>query len=119
MNINIKDVIGERCITAEDGQKLHDLIEPEILKGNNVLLDFKGVIHYTAVFLCTAIGQLFKHPELREKLNELLPLNNITKEIASLIAIICTNANMYYTIPGYKKIIDTMIAKINMDKMSI
>ena len=42
MKVVVKKIVGENCITLDDGQKIFDLIHDELLKNKNVELDFSG-----------------------------------------------------------------------------
>lgn len=75
MNIQLSQLIGERCITAEQGQKLLAEIEPRLLAGESVTIDLAGMKTLLSLFLNNAIGPLFKHFD-REQLDRLLSFAN-------------------------------------------
>jgi len=58
--INLVAVVGgASCISADDGQKVHDAILAELKQGNKVQLSFAGVEDLTTAFLNVAVGQLY------------------------------------------------------------
>jgi len=64
-------VEGGICVSADDGNRVHQAVYDEIKKGNRVTLSFSGVTRITTAFLNTAIGQLygeFSETELRKHL---------------------------------------------------
>jgi hypothetical protein len=63
MRIVVREVINEPGDPFEEGQKVHDLISPVLVRGEEVEVDFEGVRFMSALFLNAAIGQLLKdHP---------------------------------------------------------
>ncbi|MBI5327152.1 MAG: STAS-like domain-containing protein [Deltaproteobacteria bacterium] len=58
MRYNIHNLIGEKCITSEDGQKVYDLVYPELIAGRSVELDFSGVKFFTPSFFNAFLNRL-------------------------------------------------------------
>lgn len=108
MGVIIKDIIGTSCITAEDGDKVYQIIHKQLKKGDKIILDFKDVKHFSAVFLNAAIGKLFKDfTDLQ--LKQLLHIKNVTNETKNLIELIIKNSTKYYDNPDYQRIVDDVI----------
>jgi len=58
--ISVARIVGGGiCVSAEDGNKVHDAIRNEIVKGNRITISFSGVTRMTTAFLNAAIGQLY------------------------------------------------------------
>ena len=60
ITVQVFDLIGgPLCVSASDGQSLHDKIAPLLRKGTPVVLSFKRVDILIAAFLNAVIGQLY------------------------------------------------------------
>src|SRR5947209_4815607 len=71
MIVIVKDFVGTRALTLEDGNSIHDQITPQIRGGHAVTLDFTGVEDVATAFLNTAVGRLyaeFSSPQLSKYL---------------------------------------------------
>lgn len=110
MKLEIKNFIGTRCITAEDGQKIFDAIHPSLSKGEQVILDFESVTIFASPFFNFAIGQLLKdlNPDM---LNKLLKVENLLPEGNLVLRRVIKNAWEYYTKPQTKEAIDDVLKK--------
>lgn len=111
MNIQLSQLIGERCITAEQGQKLLAEIEPRLLAGENVSIDLTGVKTLLSLFLNNAIGPLFKHFD-RKRLDCLLSFVNPSESQRMTLDLVLKNAESYHRDPATKKAVDETLARI-------
>lgn len=86
---------GPNCITADDGQKIYDLIHPPLSEGQDVELDFTGVRIVASPFLNAAIGQLLKDikPDI---LNTHLRFTELPMTTRPILARVIENAKNYY-----------------------
>jgi len=75
MRCDIKDLIGENCITLDNGQRVYDQIHPELVAGRPVEVDFRGVSVCASPFFNAAFGRLLKDLTI-EELNRLLKVHN-------------------------------------------
>ena len=70
--VSIASIVrGGICVSAEDGNRVHDVIRNEIKKGNRVTISFSGVTRMTTAFLNAAVGQLygeFSETQIRQHL---------------------------------------------------
>ena len=108
MKVMIKDIIGISCITAEDGDKVYQMVYKQLKKGDEIILNFRDVKYFNAVFFNAAIGKLLKDfTDLQ--LKRLLHIKNITDETQSLIELVVKNSTKYYDNPDYQKIVDEVI----------
>jgi hypothetical protein len=72
MRIELFKVIGETGSSLDDGEKLYQLLYPELKAGSSVDLDFGGVKQMFTPFLNSSFGRLLDHFEketLMEKIN--------------------------------------------------
>ena len=102
---NILSVVGEACITLEDGDKIYNLIYPELMDGRPVELDFGGVSILFSPFFNAAFGRLLKD-FTPEDLNRLLKISNITPVGKDTLDLVIKNSNQYYRDPAYRKAVD-------------
>jgi len=111
MNIKLSQFIGERCITAEQGQKLLDEIQPRLLAGEIVTIDLAGVKTLLSLFLNNAVGPLFRHFNLQQ-LYRLLKFENPSDSQRLTLDLVLKNAESYHRNPAIKKAVDDTLAKI-------
>jgi hypothetical protein len=110
MKFNVFDEVGENAITVEDGQRLFRLIQPELLAGRPVELDFTRVTVFASPFFNAAIGQLLR--ELKpENLNQLLELQGLTATGREMMKRVIDNAKRFYSSSDYQKIQDEVFEK--------
>ena len=60
LRVLLKKTVGENCSSIDDGEKVLDLIRPELIKGFSVELDFEGVKLVLTPFLNTCFGKLLE-----------------------------------------------------------
>lgn len=134
MRICVLSLVGEYCITFDDGQKLYDLIYPEIYAGRRVDLDFRGIKVTTALFLNAAVGQLLKDLPA-ETVKRLLLVSNTRSGFISLkttakrgekptyetsssqvgsatLDLVMRDSIEYFTDPKIRAALDTVMAKM-------
>ncbi len=108
MKINVFDLVGENCITLEDGQKIFNLIHPELSGGNIVDLDFKDVKIFASPFFNAAIGRLLKDIK-PDDLNRLLKITNIVPTGLAVLKRVIENSKEYYSNPNVRKAVDEVL----------
>ena len=108
MELKIFDIIGKRCITKENGQRIFERIHPVLLKGENVTLDFGGVEQFASPFFNYAIGQLLKDIK-DEDFEKLLRIDNLDKDGRLVVKRVIENAKNYHRDIDYKKVVDSIL----------
>jgi hypothetical protein len=108
MKVDVFKEIGENCITLEDGNKIYDMIHPELSTGNNVELDFENVKIFASPFFNSAIGRLLKNLK-SEDLNRLLKITNLTPTGMTVLKRVIENAKEYYSNPDMRKAVDEVL----------
>lgn len=108
MELKVLDVIGKRCITKEKGQRIFERIHPELMKGENVTLDFGGVEQFASPFFNYAIGQLLKDIK-DEEFEKLLQTPNLDKDGQLVLKRVIDNAKNYYRDKDYKNGVDSVL----------
>lgn len=105
MKYEIGKLIGQYCMTVEDGEKIYDLIRPHVLAGQPVELDFAGVDTCTPPFLGPAIGDLLRDISL-EDLHRLLKVSNMDELSTNFLEFTIEELHLYYTDETYRQLID-------------
>ena len=108
MKLDIYGLIGENCITLEDGQKIYDRIHPELLAGHPVELDFAKVDVYAQPFFNAAIGQLLKDIKT-EGLNRLLKICNLVPAGRAVLKRVIENSKQCYSDENFRKVQDEVL----------
>jgi len=108
MNLSVKEKIGQRCIIKENGQKLYDTIYGPLKRGENVTLDFHGVIQVTSLFFNFAIGQLLKDFQDGD-LRRLLKNINLNETGQLVVERVMENSVKYHRDKDYRKIVDEIL----------
>lgn len=96
IKIKVLDIVGENCITMDDGQKVYDLIFPELKAGNPMELDFSGCRIFVSLFFNYAIGHLLKDFS-SDELNRLLKISDLTSIGVETLKGVIANAKRYYS----------------------
>ena len=60
LRVLLGKVVGKNCSSIDDGEKVLNLIRPELTKGFTVELDFEGVKLVLTPFLNTCFGKLLE-----------------------------------------------------------
>lgn len=108
MHLIIKDIIGPRCITQEDGQRIYKMIYPVLKQDQEVYLDFSGTIAFGTAFFNYAAGQLLRDME-PEHLNKLVKILELAPAGWQVWRRVIENAKEYYKNPEKRKAIDDVI----------
>lgn len=110
MKYDIYDLIGENCMTPDEGQKIYELIHPELLANRPVELDFTGVKICISPFFNFAIGQLLRDIEL-DKLKHLLTFSNQSDVGKKLLKLVINNAKRYYSDENFQQAVDRVLTE--------
>lgn len=108
MTYKIYDIVGEYAISADGGQKIYNQINPKLLAGDSVELDFTGVKVFASPFFNFAIGQLLKDIAA-DDLNRLLSFTCLNDNGQKVLERVIANAKRYYCDPQYRKAVDTVL----------
>lgn len=104
---NIRNLVGGICITPDDGQKVYDLIHPELIAGNLVELDFTGVDIIAPPFLNAAIGELLK--DLQPEDLDLLKVSDLIPLGVRVMKRVIENSKEYYSDEKTRKAVDEVL----------
>lgn len=76
MRVMVSEIDRGHASTPQAGARLHELIEPALGRGEQVVLDFDGVRHCDAPFLGASVGRLIEEDK-EERLPPLLRYENL------------------------------------------
>jgi hypothetical protein len=105
---NILTLVGETCITMEDGEKVYNLIHPELAAGRPVELDFSAVGVFASPFFNVAIGRLL-NDLTPEDLNRLLTVSNLAPAGMDVLKLVVKNSAQYYGDPTFRQTLDDIL----------
>ncbi len=111
MKINIRQDLGENCMTVKQGQSLYNAIYPVLQAGEAVELDFIGVRIFASPFCNYAIGQLLRDLTA-EQLNQLLTLKNLNAVGSNTLDLVIKNAARYYSDDNFHHAKDEIIKEM-------
>jgi len=97
--VRIFDIVGgPLCVSADDGQRVHDKIVPLLREGQQVVLSFEQVDTLISAFLNAAIGQLYGgFPE--DRIRELVSVRDMDDEDQAILKRVIDNAKTYFKAP--------------------
>lgn len=110
MKYELRKIIGENCMTPDDGQKVYNLIHPELVADRPVELDFTGVDIFASPFFNFAIGQLLRSLQ-PEDLNRLLKVSNLNLVGMQVLKRVIENSKQYYSDANIKKAVDEVLSE--------
>jgi len=99
ITVRVHDIAGgPLCVSAEDGQRLHDKIAPLLKEGTPVVLSFEQVETMISAFLNAAVGQLYgEFPE--DRIRELLNVTDMAQDDLEVLKRVVDNAKAYFSNP--------------------
>lgn len=110
MTIKIHDLIGENCITLDDGEIVYSLIVSELDENSNIKLDFTGVRIYASPFFNGAVGKLLgKYPP--DELNKRLTFHGLSEHGDQVLRRVTQNARRYYSDKKFRDAVDKVAAE--------
>ncbi len=110
MTINIQNIIGENCITLEDGEKVYKMILPVLDKDQDVELDFTGVRIYASPFFNGAVGKLLGK-FTPEELNMRVKFEGLSDHGKQILRRVTQNARKYYSNDKFRNAVDKIAAE--------
>lgn len=108
MRVNVKELVGPRCITSEDGQRVYADVHAGLLAGEEVVLDFQGVTVFASPFFNFAVGQLYRDLD-SEILNRRLHPINLTPTGGMVLQRVIKNSRDYYADAAHRRAVDAAV----------
>jgi len=103
--LSVKTIVGEVCMTREDGQKLHAHYRGLLDAGETVKLDFTGTTTFVSAFFNTAEGQLLGAYS-RDQLKTKLLFANVPAAATRPLQRSIEQAERFYSDPKYRAALD-------------
>ena len=100
ITVRVHDIAGgPLCVSADDGQRLHDKIAPLLKEGTPVVLSFEQVETLISAFLNAAVGQLYGEFSEEEIKKLLLPPVGLAPDDLDVLKRVTDNAKTYFSSP--------------------
>ena len=97
--IRVTDIIGSSlCISAEDGQKIFEKLEPLLEHGTEVTVSFERITTMISLFLNAAVGQLYRVFD-EKQINDLVRFEGLADDDREMLRRVADNAKRYYADP--------------------
>lgn len=93
--IVVKTLVGDLCVSADDGQIIHDAIGEIIRTNQSVHVSFDGVSILISAFLNAAIGQLYGEFS-EEQIRAQLTVSGLSPDDLILLKRVIENAKVYF-----------------------
>jgi hypothetical protein len=114
MMLKVISIIGENCITVEDGEQIYQLIHTDLSKEQDVTLDFTGVSIFASPFFNAAIGQLLRDVP-PQHLQSHLNIVGLSPHGNHILTRVIENAKRYYTNPHFRDSVEKVLAQQAQD----
>ena len=96
ITLRVADIIGsDLCISAEDGQKIFEILLPLLKEKKHVTLSFKRITMLISLFLNVSIGQLYG-TLTEEQIRAQLKVEDLDDDDLDLLKQVVKNAKNYY-----------------------
>lgn len=110
IKLDIPGIVGQNCMTPDQGQDIYGRIHQHLLDGQLVELDFAGVDIFASPFFNYAVGQLVKDISPTE-LNRLLKISNLNPVGRNVLQRVIENSKQYYSAPGFREAVDEVVER--------
>jgi hypothetical protein len=99
ITVKVFEIVGNGfCVSADDGQKVHDQIAIALREGKKVNLSFLNVESLTSAFLNAAIGQLYGEFS-EEQIRTGLSVKDMSNDDIALLIRVVDTAKQYFKYP--------------------
>ena len=109
MKINVSALIGDVCMTFEDGVKLNEAYRRAFDAGEVVELDFAGTRIFVSQFFNAAVGLLLESYSV-DDVRERLKFTNLPEAAKNPLRRSVENAERYFKDPAYRKVLDQVLS---------
>ena len=108
MKLRVHDLIGELCMTYEDGETLLAKLRPALIDNPVVEVDFEGTRVQMASFFNGSLVALLQDYHL-EDLRKKLVIRNLPQHAAETLARRMADGERYYHDPMFRQAVDQAI----------
>lgn len=110
MQIRIKELIGNVCVTREDGDRVYSFIYDLISSKNKISVDFSGVDIFASPFFNSAFGRLYKEFS-KDDVNSYLVCTSLNSNGKKVMDLVVENSIRYYKDVNFKNALDKVLAE--------
>lgn len=114
MKISIYDLIGDVCMTYEDGDQVYAAFHEAFDLGETVELDFAKTRIFVSAFFNASVGRLLEH-HTRDEVRERLIFSNLPPSAAEPLRRSVENADRYYHDPAYRESLDRVLENLAVE----
>lgn len=111
MKISIYDLIGDVCMTYDDGERLLAAFRLAFEAGETVELDFARTRIFVSAFFNASVGCLLEHYS-RDEVRERLKFLNLPDAAAQPLRHSVENAERYYHDPNFRESLDKVLENL-------
>jgi len=110
LHVDVIELVGEYCITSDDGDRIYDVIHPALKVKQRVDLDFAGVDIFASPFFNAAIGRLYADIS-GDELALLLKVLNVTQDGLYVLARVIENSREYYSVSQRRRAVNESLIR--------
>ena len=111
MKISIFDLIGDVCMTYDDGERLLAAFRPAFDAGETVELDFARTRIFVSAFFNASVGCLLERYS-KDQVRERLKFLNLPDAAAEPLRHSVENAERYYRDPTFRESLDKVLENL-------
>jgi hypothetical protein len=113
MTISVFDLVGDVCMTYDDGGVVHKAFREAFDKGETVELDFAKTRVFVTAFFNASVGPLLEK-STKDELLKRLKFKNLPQAAKAPLRHSVENAEEYYHDPDFKKALDKILDDISV-----
>lgn len=110
MKLRVHDLIGELCMTYEDGEALLAKLRPALIDYPQVEVDFADTRVHMSPFFNGSIAALLESYS-RDELHQRLSIKNLSGNAVKTLSACLDSGEQYYHDPAYRQAVDAVMEK--------
>ena len=118
LRVFLKKEVGQNCASLDDGEKALQVILPELLKGSDVEVDFKGVNLVLTPFLNACFGNLLERFGKEMTMTHVI-IRNVSDELLNRINVFIDRRDVEFTESIEREIIQEMFDEDDLTDTSL
>jgi hypothetical protein len=111
MKVPVHKIVGDACMTYEDGERLQREFREAFDRGDTVELDFGKTRVFGTAFFNAAVASLLENNS-RHELEQRLKVVNLPPAAKELLDDSLDNADRYYHDPHFRKALDKVLGNL-------
>ena len=118
LRVLIEKTVGKHCTSIDDGEKVFELVSPEIAKNLTVEIDFKRVKSMLTPFLNACFGKLLEHFG-KEKIMANVSIRNVSEDFLRRINEFIDRKDKEYTQSSEQEILRELFDEDGLTDVSM